>query len=118
MRGPGKEIEDTGPGQGERGDPIIRINRVTKSFGAFQALRSVSADVSLGERVVVCGPSGSGKSTLVRCVGGLERHESGTIVVDGITLDHRRESIPSIRSASEWCSSSSISFRTSRCSGT
>ena len=88
----------TCPGSEDRGEPIIRIRRVSKSFGGFEALRSVSADVSLGERVVVCGPSGSGKSTLVRCIGGLERHESGTIVVDGTTLDDRRESVASIRS--------------------
>ena len=78
--------------------PIIRVRGVSKSFGGFEALRSVSADVRLGERVVVCGPSGSGKSTLVRCICGLERHESGTIVVDGTTLDDRRESLASVRS--------------------
>ena len=90
--------EDGGAGQEGRAEPIIRVSRVSKSFGAFQALKSVTADVSLGERVVVCGPSGSGKSTLVRCICRLERHESGTIVVDGITLDDRRESLVSIRS--------------------
>ena len=92
------EREDTGSGGEERAEAIIRLRLVSKSFGTFEALRSVSADVFLGERVVVCGPSGSGKSTLVRCVGGLERHESGTIVVDGITLDHRRVTIASVRS--------------------
>ena len=98
MRDEARGREGPGPGREDRGEPIIRICGVSKSFGAFEALRSVSADVRLGERVVVCGPSGSGKSTLVRCVGGLERHESGTIVVDGITLDDRRETIASIRS--------------------
>ena len=87
-----------GLGREERGGAIIRLRFVSKSFGTFEALRSVSADVSLGERVVVCGPSGSGKSTLVRCIGGLERHDAGTIVVDGVTHDDRRESIASIRS--------------------
>ena len=89
---------DDGSQPEERGEPIIRARHVSKSFGEFEALRSVSADVSLGERVVVCGPSGSGKSTLVRCIGGLERHDAGTIVVDGITLDNRRGSLVSIRS--------------------
>ena len=90
--------EGTVAGRPDQRDPIIRIRGVSKAFGAFEALRSVSADVFLGERMVVCGPSGSGKSTLVRCIGGLERHESGTIVVDGTTLDNRRDSIASIRS--------------------
>ena len=93
-----KGHEDGGSPTEEQGESIIRLRRVSKSFGGFEALRSVSADVSLGERVVVCGPSGSGKSTLVRCIGGLERHDVGTIVVDGVALDDRRESIASIRS--------------------
>ena len=50
-----------------------------------------------GERVVVCGPSGSGKSTLIRCINGLERHEAGTITVDGITLDHSADSLKAIK---------------------
>src|SRR4029077_7972035 len=36
--------------------------------------------------IVICGPSGSGKSTLIRCINGLEEHQRGTIVVDGVEL--------------------------------
>ena len=46
--------------------PIVSIRKVSKFFGEFQALKEVSLDVELGERIVVCGPSGSGKSTLIR----------------------------------------------------
>mgnify|MGYP006413547449 CR=1 FL=1 len=72
--------------QSSEAETIIRVENVSKNFGDFQALKSVSLDVSLGERVVICGPSGSGKSTLIRCINGLEEHESVDIVVDGVTL--------------------------------
>ena len=76
---------------------MIRIANLSLFFAGFQALNDVSLEVALGERVVVCGPSGSGKSTLIRCINGLERHQSGSIVVDGVDLDHRRQSLVSIR---------------------
>ena len=76
----------------------ISINGVFKHFGDFTALNNVSLSVGLGERVVICGPSGSGKSTLIRCINGLEQHEDGIIVVDGISLDHRAKSLEAIRS--------------------
>lgn len=76
----------------------IQIKNVFKRFGDFEALKDVSLSVNAGERVVICGPSGSGKSTLIRCINGLERHESGSIIVDGITLAERGASLQQIRS--------------------
>jgi ABC-type polar amino acid transport system ATPase subunit len=81
----------------DSGDAVIRIKGVSKSFGDFQALKDVSLDVGLGERVVICGPSGSGKSTLIRCVNGLEHHQSGSIIVDGIELDRTAGGLNAIR---------------------
>jgi len=78
-------------------EPIIRVEGVSKSFGDFQALKNVSLTVALGERVVICGPSGSGKSTLIRCINGLEQHQSGAIVVDNLELDHSAQSLKSIK---------------------
>jgi polar amino acid transport system ATP-binding protein/general L-amino acid transport system ATP-binding protein len=71
---------------------------VSKFFGDFQALKDVSLDVALGERVVICGPSGSGKSTLIRCINGLEAHEVGYIVVDGTTLTADPANLEKVRS--------------------
>ncbi len=65
----------------------IEMDQVSKWFGDFQALKSVSLKVNKGEKVVICGPSGSGKSTAIRCVNRLEKHEEGSIKVDGIELD-------------------------------
>lgn len=78
--------------------PIISMRNVSKFFGDFQALKNVSLDVALGERVVICGPSGSGKSTLIRCVNRLEAHEVGDIVVDGTTLTNKPADLGMVRS--------------------
>ena len=76
---------------------IISMRNVSKFFGDFQALKDVSLDVALGERVVVCGPSGSGKSTLIRCINRLESHEQGEIIVDGTTLTDKADDLDKIR---------------------
>jgi polar amino acid transport system ATP-binding protein/general L-amino acid transport system ATP-binding protein len=64
--------------------PIIEIQGVHKTYGAFKALNAIDLSVGEGEVVVVIGPSGSGKSTLIRCINQLERHQSGTIRVHGL----------------------------------
>jgi general L-amino acid transport system ATP-binding protein len=53
--------------------------------------------VNTGERVVICGPSGSGKSTLIRCFNGLESHNSGQLVVDGIELFEGSKQLSKLR---------------------
>ena len=60
-------------------------------------LRDVDLVVERGQRIVVCGPSGSGKSTLIRCVNGLEEHQTGTIAVDGVELTDDRRAVERIR---------------------
>lgn len=65
---------------------IITMKNVFKYYGEFCALKNVSLEVELGEKVVICGPSGSGKSTLVRTINQLEEHEKGQITVDEMTL--------------------------------
>ena len=79
------------------GDAMIRLEKVNKWFGDFQALRDIDMTVDQGEWVVICGPSGSGKSTLIRCILRLEEHESGRIVVDGIEMDDDTKHIAEIR---------------------
>jgi len=77
--------------------PIIEVELVSKFFGKFQALKKVSLNVSLGERVVICGPSGSGKSTLIRCINQLEQHQSGKIQVANVELDGSKDALNAIR---------------------
>jgi general L-amino acid transport system ATP-binding protein len=78
-------------------DPIVRVEAVSKWFGAFQALYDVALDVARGEKVVICGPSGSGKSTLIRCINGMEAHQSGRIVVGGTELTQDIRVVEDIR---------------------
>ena len=84
-------IEDTG-------DNIIIVDNIYKTFpNGVKALVDFSTRVHRGEVVVVIGPSGSGKSTFLRCLNGLEEIDSGSIVVDGITLDDNKNNRFEIR---------------------
>ncbi len=60
----------------------VSLSRVTKNYGAVQALSDVSLVVPDGAFVVFVGPSGCGKSTLLRSIAGLESIDSGTISID------------------------------------
>ena len=77
---------------------IIQTKDVKKWFGDFQALKGISMDVAEGEVLVIAGPSGSGKSTFIRCINGLEQHQEGQIIVDGIELTNDLKNIEAIRS--------------------
>ena len=52
----------------------------------IQALRGLSLDVDRGEMISIMGPSGSGKTTLLNILGGLDRANAGTIMVDDVSL--------------------------------
>ena len=78
-------------------DQIIQMENVSKWFGDFQALKDINLEVSLKEKIVVCGPSGSGKSTLIRCINRLEEHQKGKIIVDGIELSESTKNIEQVR---------------------
>ncbi|MEM5318270.1 amino acid ABC transporter ATP-binding protein [Paraburkholderia sp. JHI869] len=65
---------------------MIELSKVDKSFGRHQVLWSIDESVARGEVVVVCGPSGSGKSTLIRTINGLDSIDSGSIMLNGISV--------------------------------
>jgi polar amino acid transport system ATP-binding protein len=79
-------------------DYIITVDRVNKVFpNGVHALRDFFIQIRRKEVLVVIGPSGSGKSTFLRCLNGLEEIDSGSITVDGIPLDDRKENRLEIR---------------------
>lgn len=59
--------------------PLLRIEHLSKSFGAHEVLRDIDFTVYRGDVISVIGSSGSGKSTLLRCVNLLETPSSGEI---------------------------------------
>jgi iron(III) transport system ATP-binding protein len=66
----------------------LRLEGVSKSFGAFAALKGVDLTIKRGEFVCFLGPSGCGKTTLLRIIAGLEQQSSGRIVQNGRDVSH------------------------------
>ena len=77
--------------------PVIQLQKVSKYYGDFQALKEISLNVAAGERMVICGPSGSGKSTLIRCVNQLETHDAGQVLVNGIDVGKNAKALREVR---------------------
>ena len=66
---------------------FLELNQIKKSFGSgenrVQVLKGIDMAVEKGEFCVLLGPSGSGKSTLLNILGGIDRADSGDILIDG-----------------------------------
>jgi multiple sugar transport system ATP-binding protein len=67
----------------------ISLQRVTKRFGAFTAVRDVDMDVAAGEVVCLLGPSGCGKTTTLRIIAGLEQASEGDVIIAGQRMNDR-----------------------------
>jgi putative ABC transport system ATP-binding protein len=75
---------------------IVECIDVSKTYHQgrieIHALNKVNLSITKGEFVAVAGPSGSGKTTLLNLVGGLDRVDGGSIVVDGKAFDQMSQS--------------------------
>ncbi|MEA2101660.1 MAG: amino acid ABC transporter ATP-binding protein [Thermodesulfobacteriota bacterium] len=71
---------------------MIELRAVSKSFGSFLAVDSVSLEIAKGEKIVIIGPSGSGKTTLLRMINFLETIDSGTVLLEGEEVGYRLDS--------------------------
>lgn len=70
---------------------MIQLQDITKSFGTLRVLRGISLDVRQGEVVSIVGPSGAGKTTLLQIMGTLDRPDTGTVVIDGTSVQQIQE---------------------------
>src|SRR5262245_60492867 len=66
-----------------RGQTVVVMGEVRKSYGSRVVLDGVNISVRSGEKVALIGPSGSGKTTILRLVMGLDKPDHGTIEICG-----------------------------------
>jgi len=64
-------------------DRVLDVSNLTKRFGGYVALDSVSLHLGRGERLGLIGPNGSGKTTMINCISGALFNDDGTVVFNG-----------------------------------
>src|ERR1700693_4225872 len=73
---------------------MLEVRELSVSFGAVQALRSVSFDAEPGAITAVLGANGAGKTTLLRTISGLVKPQAGSVRFDGqVVLGRKVENI-------------------------
>jgi len=82
-------ISHTPPGMHKKGLPMLQLKKIRKEYKTGDLVQTALNDVSLNLRdsefVAILGPSGSGKTTLLNIIGGLDRYDSGDLVINGIS---------------------------------
>ena len=65
---------------------ILSVRDVSIAFGGVHALENVSTEIPAGEILGIIGPNGAGKTTLVNVISGLNRSDSGRVLLDGASI--------------------------------
>jgi branched-chain amino acid transport system ATP-binding protein len=68
--------------------PMLRLERLSKSFGALKVTDGIDLDIPAGETHAIIGPNGAGKTTLIHQISGALAPDAGRIVVDGCDVTH------------------------------
>ncbi|MFM9029953.1 MAG: ABC transporter ATP-binding protein [Opitutaceae bacterium] len=66
----------------------VGLRRITKRFGAFEAVSDVSLEIKAGEFLTLLGPSGCGKTTLLRLIAGFEQPTAGSVWLEDAEVTH------------------------------
>lgn len=66
---------------------VLQVSQLAKAYAGRPILRGVGFEMAAGERAALLGPSGSGKTTLLNCIGGVDRADSGRVIIAGKSLD-------------------------------
>ena len=67
--------------------PLLRLAGINKSFGPIDVLHDISLEVNGGEVLCLLGDNGAGKSTLIKILSGVHKPTSGTMEMDGKTVE-------------------------------
>ena len=88
-------IEYTFSGDTERNTTMLQIKQISKQYKTAsltqQALNKVSLNLRDNEFVAILGPSGSGKTTLLNIIGGLDRYDSGDLIINSISTKNYKD---------------------------
>lgn len=76
---------------------MIEISNLRKSFGDLEVLKGIDLTVKKGEVLSIIGSSGSGKSTLLYCINALEKINSGSVIIDGVSVHDKNTNVNELR---------------------
>jgi iron(III) transport system ATP-binding protein len=72
---------------------FLKVKNLSKKFDNHQAVDNISFEIEEKKLFVLLGPSGCGKTTTLRCIGGLEKPDTGIISINGETISNNDEQI-------------------------
>ena len=67
---------------------LLKMNHIQKGFDGLDVIKDISLEVREGEILSIIGPSGSGKTTLLNIIGGLDRYDSGDLIINNVIFYH------------------------------